>query len=99
MEENDQCPSLTNLTWVNTYCIYHSVKLCYLTYACALNNTAKLKLWLANREHTLPEILGNAENEQFGNITNSFLSTGSHDWGLPERQDSKEVDDTFGFSI
>ena len=96
LEENDECPSLANLTWVDTYCIHHSVKFCYLTYACALNNAAKLKLWLSNRENTLPEIL---ENEQPGNSTTTCPSTESHDWSLSERQDSKEMDDTFGFSI
>lgn len=99
LEENDTCPSLANLTWVNTYCIHHSVKFCYLTYACALNNTAKLKLWLTNREETLPEIFGNAENEQSGNITTTCPPAESHNWGISERQNSKEMDDTFGFSV
>lgn len=99
LEEDDECPSLANLTWVNTYCIHHSTKFCYLTYACALNNAAKLKLWVINKENKLPDIPGITENEQSGNITTTRSPTGSHDWSLPERQNSKEMDDTFSFGI
>lgn len=88
LEENDKCPSFANLAWINTYCIYHSVKFCYLTYDCALNNAAKLKLWLNNNE-----------NEQPGNTAATLETAESHDWGLPERQNPEEVDDTLGFGF
>lgn len=99
LEESDECPSLANLTWVDTYCILHGVKFCYLTYSCALNNAAKLKFWLTNRENTLPGIFENAENEQSRNIAAAGPPAESHDWGLFEWQNSKEVDDTFRFSF
>lgn len=78
---------------------HHSIKFCYLTYACALNNAAKLKHWLANRGNTLPEFFDNAEDEQSGNLTTTCPPTESHNWSISERQDPKELDDTFGFGI
>ena len=58
LEDDENCPSFHNLTWLNTYCIYHAIKNCHQTLSCALNNVAKIRYWLAKTR--------DCRDEQFG---------------------------------
>lgn len=39
-------PKMKNLPWNDLYCMRHSMKHCYVSFSCALNNASRLKNWL-----------------------------------------------------
>lgn len=47
LEDDESCPSFQNLTWLNTYCLYHAIKSCPQTLSCALNNVARIRYWMS----------------------------------------------------
>lgn len=88
LEENDQCPSFEKLTWVNTYCLFHASKLCYLGLNCALNNAAKLKFWLQH-----------CQDEQRGITPVPVTTAESHRGSFCERYDTANLGETGGFYL
>lgn len=46
LEDDENCPSFSNFTWLNTYCMYHALKINHRSLSCALNNVAKVRYWL-----------------------------------------------------
>ena len=49
VENWEDCPSFSNLPWVETHCLLHGTKNSYVRFTCALNNALRLKRWLKDR--------------------------------------------------
>lgn len=86
LEEREDCPSFEKLPWINTYCLYHAEKFCYLNLNCALNNAAKLKSWLLS-----------SENEQCGAPSPCLSSTEPDGGSISVGYDPENVAETNGF--
>lgn len=50
LEDDESCPSFSNFTWLNTYCMYHALRINHQTLSCALNNVAKVRYWLTKTD-------------------------------------------------
>lgn len=80
LEDEGKCPSFDKLSWVNTYCLYHVGKSCYLSLHCAVNNAAKLKFWLQH-----------CQNEQSGTGAVAVPTTEAYGGGVSERSDTEDL--------
>ena len=65
LEKNSECPPFQNLPLTDYYCTFHSLKFCYLSYNCALNNAVKLKNWVTTQESYIHEQQKSLEQEKF----------------------------------
>lgn len=88
LEEYQDCPAFRQLPRTETRCLYHACKSSSSSLNCALENAAKLKLWLE---------VENKKNEQFRDLALSLADSGSHGGSLSQRYDTGIVAETDSF--
>lgn len=97
LEEEPNFPSFKNLQWTDTYCIQHSLKFCYLTYTCALNNAARIKSCVLKQRQSNSDNIIISDHEQPRNITDTFSDKGSHSGSLSLGFNPETLAETNGF--
>lgn len=99
LEDNEKAPSFSNLPWQSQYCLFHALKQSYLTYACALNNASRLKVWLKTNKQENPsdfaffsDLLQLEQNEFIANFNPSETDKQiTYSGCVPSRSDSSEM--------
>lgn len=95
--DDPECPPFHSMNWDEQYCIQHALKPQHLKFACAVNNTLRLREWVGsayrNRE-TEVEIYSDSENEQFGNNEKSLMYTETYNRCTSSGSNTSEMDKT-----